>query len=131
MRVAVMTAKEQDYILAARSVGVSTGRLLWRHILPACLLPLQVQAMLGIGLTILEAAGLSFLGLGAQPPIPEWGAMLGQGRGAVLAAPHIVLFPGLALMLTVLGFNLLGDGLQDAADASLRRSERRQDPFSP
>ncbi len=125
MRVAVLAAKEQDYILAARSVGVSTGRLLWRHILPACLLPLQVQAMLGIGLAILEAAGLSFLGLGAQPPTPEWGAMLGQGREAVLAAPHIVLFPGLALMLTVLGFNLLGDGLQDTDD-SPRHFEQRQ-----
>lgn len=131
MRVAVMTAKEQEHVLAARSVGVSTGRLVWRHILPACLLPLQVQAMLGIGLAILEAAGLSFLGLGAQPPTPEWGAMMGQGRGAVLAAPHIVLFPGLALMLTVLGFNLLGDGLQDAADARLHRPERPQTPFPP
>jgi peptide/nickel transport system permease protein len=130
MRVGVMTAREQDYVLAARSVGVSTGRLLWRHILPACLLPLQVQAMLGIGLVILEAAGLSFLGLGAQPPTPEWGAMLSQGRGAVLAAPHIVLFPGLALMLTVLAFNLLGDGLQDM-DSSPGHSERPQAPYPP
>jgi ABC-type dipeptide/oligopeptide/nickel transport system permease subunit len=116
MRVGVLVAKEREYVLAARAVGVSSGRLLWRHILPGCVIPLQVQAMLGIGTAILETAGLSFLGLGAQPPTSEWGAMLGQGRGAVFAAPHIVLFPGLAIMLTVLGFNLLGDGLRDLSD---------------
>jgi peptide/nickel transport system permease protein len=120
IRVGVLTVKEREYVLAARAIGVSSGRLLWRHILPGCLIPLQVQAMLGIGTAILEAAGLSFLGLGAQPPTPEWGAMLGQGRGAVFAAPHIVLFPGLAIMLTVLGFNLLGDGLRDLSDPRRR-----------
>jgi peptide/nickel transport system permease protein len=116
MRVGVLTARQQEYVVAARAVGVPTGRLLWRHILPACLTPLRVQALLGIGIVILEVAGLSFLGLGAQPPAPEWGAMLGEGRGAVFAAPHIVLFPGFALLLAVLGINLLGDGLQEAAE---------------
>jgi peptide/nickel transport system permease protein len=113
MRVGVLATKEKEYILAAQAIGASTGRLLRRHILPNCVTPLLAQATLGIGTAILEAAGLSFLGLGAQPPTPEWGAMLGQGRGAVLAAPHIVFFPGMAIMLTVLGFNLLGDGLLD------------------
>ena len=113
MRIGVLTTRDKDYVLAARAIGASTRRLLWRHILPDSLTPMLVQATVGIGTAILEAAGLSFLGLGAQPPTPEWGAMLGQGRGAVFAAPHIVLFPGLAIMLTVLGFNLLGDGLLD------------------
>ena len=116
MRVGVVSAKERDYVLAARATGASPTRLLWRHILPACLVPLLAQATLGVGTAILEAAGLSFLGLGAQPPTPEWGAMLGQGRGAVFAAPHIVLFPGLAIMLTVLGFNLLGEATQNILD---------------
>ena len=113
MRVGVLVTKERDYILAAKAIGVGPGRLLWRHVLPDCLAPLLAQATLGIGTAILEAAGLSFLGLGAQSPTPEWGAMLGQGRGAVFAAPHIVFYPGLAIMQTVLGFNLLGDGLLD------------------
>lgn len=116
VRVGVLAVKEQQYVQAARVVGASPIRLLLRHILPNCLTPVQAQATLGIGTAILEAAGLSFLGLGAQPPMPEWGAMIAQGRGAVFAAPHIVLFPGLAIMLTVLGLNLLGDGLRDAAD---------------
>jgi peptide/nickel transport system permease protein len=120
VRASVLTVKEQDYILAARAVGVPRSRILFRNIFPNILTPLIVTGTLGIGTAILDAAGLSFLGLGAQPPRPEWGAMLGQGRYAVFTAPHIVLFPGLAIMLTVLGFNLLGDGLRDALDPRLR-----------
>ncbi len=120
MRASVLTVKEQDYILAARSVGVPPLRMLFRNVLPNCLTPIIVEGTLGIGTAILDAAGLSFLGLGAQPPQPEWGAMLGQGRYSMFTAPHIVLFPGLAIMLTVLGFNLLGDGLRDALDPRLR-----------
>lgn len=120
VRASVLSVKQQDYTLAARALGVRRLRILFRHILPNCLTPLIVQGTLGIGTAILDAAGLSFLGLGAQPPDPEWGAMLGQGRYAVFSAPHIVLFPGIAIMLTVLGFNLLGDGLRDALDPRLR-----------
>lgn len=120
VRASVLSIKQQDYILAARMLGVRKLRILFKHVLPNCLTPLIVQGTLGIGTAILDAAGLSFLGLGAQPPDPEWGAMLGQGRYAVFTAPHIVLFPGIAIMLTVLGFNLLGDGLRDALDPRLR-----------
>jgi peptide/nickel transport system permease protein len=120
VRASVLSVKEQDYILAARAIGAPPSRILFRNVFPNTLTPLIVQATLGIGTAILDSAGLSFLGLGAQPPQPEWGAMLGQGRFAVFTAPHIVLFPGLAIMLTVLGFNLLGDGLRDALDPKLR-----------
>jgi peptide/nickel transport system permease protein len=120
VRASVLSVKEQDYILAARAIGCPPSHILFRNVLPNCLTPLIVQATLGIATAILDAAGLSFLGLGAQPPTPEWGAMLGRGRGSVFTAPHIVFFPGLAIMLTVLGFNLLGDGLRDALDVRLR-----------
>ena len=120
VRASVLTVKEQDYILAGRSIGVPPLRLLFRNVFPNCLTPLIVQGTLGIGTAILDAAGLSFLGLGAQPPKPEWGAMLGQGRYSMFTAPHIVIFPGIAIMLTVLGFNLMGDGLRDALDPRLR-----------
>jgi len=119
-RASVLTVKEQDYVLAARAIGVPPARLLFRNILPNCLTPLIVQGTLGIGTAILDAAGLSFLGLGAQPPKPEWGAMLGQGRYSMFTAPHIVIYPGVAIMLTVLGFNLFGDGLRDALDPKLK-----------
>lgn len=120
VRASVLSVKEQDYVLAARCIGVPPTRMLFRNVLPNCLTPLIVQGTLGIATAILDAAGLSFLGLGAQPPQAEWGSMLGQGRGSVFTAPHIVLFPGIAIMLTVLGFNLLGDGLRDALDPRLR-----------
>jgi peptide/nickel transport system permease protein len=120
VRASVLSVKEQDYILAARCIGVTPTRMLFRNVLPNCLTPLIVQGTLGIATAILDAAGLSFLGLGAQPPKAEWGAMLGRGRGSVFTAPHIVIFPGIAIMLMVLGFNLLGDGLRDSLDPRLR-----------
>jgi len=120
VRASVLSVKEQDYILAARCIGVPPLRMLFRNVFPNCLTPLIVQGTLGTATAILNAAGLSFLGLGAQPPKAEWGAMLGRGRGSVFTAPHIVIFPGIAIMLLVLGFNLLGDGLRDALDPRLR-----------
>lgn len=120
VRAQVLAVKERDYILAARAIGVPGRLILFRNILPNTLTPLIVAGTLGVATAILDAAGLSFLGLGAQPPTPEWGAMLGEGRGAVVAAPHVVAFPGLAIMVSVLGFNLLGDGLRDALDPRLR-----------
>jgi ABC-type dipeptide/oligopeptide/nickel transport system permease subunit len=120
MRASVLSVKEQDFVTAARAVGVPTLRILWREILPNSVTPVLVAGTLGIATAILDAAGLSFLGLGARPPTPEWGSMLGEGRGSVFTAPHIVIFPGLAIMLNVLGFNLLGDGLRDALDPRLR-----------
>ena len=120
MRASVLSVREQDFVMAAHAVGVPEDRMLLRQILPNCLTPIIVAGTLGIATAILDAAGLSFLGLGAQPPTPEWGTMLGEGRGSVFTAPHIVVFPGLAIMLNVLGFNLLGDGLRDALDPRLR-----------
>jgi len=113
--------KEQEYITAARAVGVRSVRMISRHILPNSLSPIIVQATLSIATAIIEAAGLGFLGLGAQPPTPEWGAMLSDGyKFLTIGAWWVLLFPGLAIMLSVLGFNLLGDGLRDALDPRLR-----------
>lgn len=121
MRASVLSIREQDYILADRAAGVPSRRILAGHILPNSLTPLVVAGTLGIAAAILDAAALSFLGLGAQPPTPEWGSMIGQERNQVFTAPHLIVFPGLALMLTVLAFNLLGDGLRDALDPRLNR----------
>lgn len=120
-RASVLTVKEWDFVLADRAIGVPPGRILFRSILPHTLTPLIVQGTLGIATAILDAAALSFLGLGAQPPMAEWGSMLGAERNQVFTAPHLVFFPGFAIMLTVLGFNLLGDGLRDALDPRLRK----------
>lgn len=120
-RSAVLAVKEEDYVTADRALGVSGARILFRRVLPNALSPLIVQATLGIGTAILDAAALSFLGLGAQPPTPEWGAMLGAERNQVFTAPHLVFFPGIAIMIIVLAFNLLGDGLRDALDPRLDR----------
>lgn len=113
-RSSVMAVKEEAFVEAASApLGAGRSRILFRHIFPSCLAPLIVQSSLGFGTAILETAGLSFLGLGAQPPAPEWGATLAGGRAWILTAPWIVAFPGLAILCVVLGFNLLGDGLRD------------------
>jgi len=120
-RASVLAVKELDFVTAARAVGAQPTRILFRSILPHVLTPLIVQGTLGIATAILDAAALSFLGLGAQPPMAEWGSMLGAERNQVFTSPHLVFFPGLAIMLTVLGFNLLGDGLRDALDPRLHK----------
>jgi|GEM_PF-187086 len=120
-RSGVLAVREEDFVTADRVLGVRPSRILFRRILPNALAPLIVQATLGIGTAILDAAALSFLGLGAQPPTPEWGAMLGAERSQILTAPHLVFYPGIAIMITVLAFNLLGDGLRDALDPRLDR----------
>ena len=120
VRASVLSVKEQDYVTASRALGASPTRILSGRILPNALPPLIVAATLGIATAILDAAALSFLGLGAQPPLAEWGTMLGSERNQVFTAPHLVFFPGIAIMITVLAFNLLGDGLRDALDPRLR-----------
>jgi len=119
VRASVLSVREMDYVSATRALGASNMRILFRRILPNALTPLIVQGTLGIATAILDAAALSFLGLGAQPPTPEWGAMLGAERNQVFTAPHLVFLPGAAIALTVLSFNLLGDGLRDALDPRL------------
>jgi len=116
-----LSVREKQYIESARMVGASDIRLIFRHILPNCLAPVIVNASMDMGFVILYAAGLSFIGLGAQPPSPEWGAMLSLGRGYMREAWWAATFPGLAILTTVLGFNLLGDGLRDILDPKLRR----------
>jgi len=120
VRATVLAVKELEYVEASRALGGSSLHLLFLRILPNAITPLIVQGTLGIATAILDAAALSFLGLGAEPPRPEWGLMLGEERNSVFNAPHLVFFPGFAIMLTVLGFNLLGDGLRDALDPRLR-----------
>ncbi len=118
-RSSVLTVKEMEFVDAARAIGSGIPAILVRHVLPNIVAPLLVQATLGIGTAELEAAGLSYLGLGARPPAPEWGAMLNDARDYWLSAPWALLFPGLAITAVVLGFNLLGDGLRDALDPRL------------
>jgi len=120
VRSSVLAVKGLDYVTASRALGASSLRLLFTRVLPNSLTPLIVQGTLGIASAILNAAALSFLGLGAQPPTPEWGLMLGQESNSVFNAPHLVFFPGVAIMITVLSFNLIGDGLRDALDPRLR-----------
>ena len=120
LRASVLTIREQDYVTAAHAIGVSDFRILTRTILPNCLAPLIVQATLGMGAAILDAAGLSFLGLGAEIGEPEWGAMLNENRALIRRAPWTVMTPGIAIFLIVLGFNLLGDALRDVLDPQVK-----------
>jgi peptide/nickel transport system permease protein len=115
----VLRVREFEYVQAARALGAAVPRILVKHIVPATLPALTVQATLGMGGAILSEAALSFLGLGVQPPTPSWGTMLNYGRAHLLDAPHLTIFPGLAIAILVLGFNFLGDGLRDALDPSL------------
>jgi dipeptide transport system permease protein len=120
-RAAVIAEVSRDYVTAARVSGAGTLRLMFSEVLPNCAAPLIVQASLGVSTAILDAAALGFLGLGAQPPSPEWGTMLADAREFVLRAWWVVTFPGLMILAAVLAFNLLGDGLRDALDPKLKR----------
>lgn len=119
VRGSTLTLKSMTYIEAMRSIGASDWVILFRHILPGTISPIVVYGTMRIGTSIITAASLSFLGMGAQPPTPEWGAMLNDARSDMLLAPHVALFPALAIFLTVLAFNLLGDGLRDALDPKI------------
>ncbi len=116
----VLLEKEKDYVMAAHGIGESNTAIMWRYILPNCIPPIVIITTLRMAVVILITAGLSFLGLGAPPPLPEWGAMLSDGRGYLVTAPHLTIFPGLAIMILVLAFNLFGDGLRDALDPRMK-----------
>lgn len=120
VRASILSLKEQEFIEAARSVGASDFRIIFHHILPNCLAPIIVQMTLGVASAILSTASLSFIGLGIAPPTPEWGSMLSAGRQYIRDAWHIVTFPGAAIMITIFGLNLFGDGLRDALDPKLK-----------
>ncbi len=121
MRASVLSIRERDFVTASRALGESQSGILLRRVLPNALTPLIVQGTLGIASAILEVAALSFVGLGAQPPAAEWGSMIGAVRNQVFSAPHLIIFPGMALSISVLAFNLLGDGIRDALDPRLNR----------
>jgi peptide/nickel transport system permease protein len=120
-RAAVLTIREREFIEAARAIGAGDLRIILRHVLPNCLAPIIVQATLGLSGAILSAAGLSFIGLGIQPPTPEWGFMLSDGRRFIRDHWHLVMFPGLAIVTVVLAINMVGDGLRDALDPKLKQ----------
>ena len=120
VRSSVLTIKDQEYIEAAQSIGASDARIILKHIIPNCIAPIIVQATLGMAGAILSASSLSFLGLGIQPPTPEWGSMLSAARQYIMNYPHMCIFPGLAIMITIFALNMLGDGLRDALDRRLK-----------
>lgn len=121
VRGSVLSVKENEYVQAARAIGNNDLQIIFRHIMPNVMAPVIVRATLGISTAILETSALGFLGLGVVPPFAEWGTMLGSGRGYMFNAPHLVFFPGIAITLTVMAFNLFGDGLRDALDPRLKR----------
>ncbi len=124
MRGEVLKVKQSDYVMAAKAIGVDTLRVLFKHVLPNSISPIIVQATMGLGGMIIAEAGLSFLGLGPQPPTPSWGNLLSLGKPYITTAWWLSIFPGLAIFITVMGFNLLGDALRDALDPRLRGSKR-------
>jgi len=119
-RATVLTVREKEYVEAARAVNARVPRLIMRHIIPNCMAPIIVEITMGMGGAILAGSALSFIGLGVQPPVPEWGAMISDARSVMREHPTLALYPGLCVMLTVLSFNLLGDGLRDALDPRLK-----------
>jgi len=119
-RALILPIVDQDFVEAAKACGTKTSRIIWRHIIPNVMGPLIVQATMAIASVVIAAAGLSFIGMGIQPPIPEWGSMLSQGNNFIRSAPHLVIFPGMAIVLSALSFNLVGDGLRDALDPRLK-----------
>ena len=121
LRASVLSLKQKEFVEAARALSKSDIGIMWEHILPNCIAPLTVEASLSVATAIITESALSFLGLGVRPPTPSWGQMIADGRSELFTAPWIVIFPGVAIMLTVLGYNLLGDGLRDALDPRLRK----------
>lgn len=121
VRASVLTVKDEEFIEAARAIGASDSRIIRKHIIPNALAPVIVQGTLGVASAILSTSGLAFIGLGIPKPKPEWGAMLSDGREFLRHAPHITTFPGIAIMITILSLNLLGDGLRDALDPRLKQ----------
>jgi peptide/nickel transport system permease protein len=120
-RGSTLSVEGQDYVLAARALGANSGRIMYRHVLPNIVPPLLVQTSLRLATAMITAASLSFLGLGPQPPTPEWGAMLADGRDFIVNAPQLIFYPGVTIFLVAMSFNMVGDGLRDALDPYLRR----------
>jgi peptide/nickel transport system permease protein len=121
VRASTLSIKDEEYVMGARAIGETDFNIIFRYILPNCIAPVIVQSTLRMGVSILTAAGLGFIGLGVQPPTPEWGLMISEARIYIREAPHLILFPGLALTLLVLGFNLMGDGLNDILNPRIKK----------
>lgn len=121
LRAKILSARSEEYLEAAKSINCSTPRIIFKHLLPNVISPCIVNVTMGVGVSIMEASSLSFIGLGVQPPTPEWGAMLSAGRTFVRTFPHLIVFPGLVIAITILCINLFGDGLRDALDPKLKQ----------